>query len=119
VGRHDQEKEEVEDKFLSRPASLNSPDSNGITKVIIGYLPGTFCIAALTLFTADGMKVCEWNMSEDKKKEERPKLEEEILTPPEEGMEENGKKVVTWVLGGFWGRADLVVEKLGAIWRRV
>jgi hypothetical protein len=118
VGRHDEE-EDVEDEFLSRPASLNSPESNGITKVVIGYVPGAFRIAELVLFTADGMKVCEWNMYQDLKMDDRPKLEENILTPPEAEAHENGKRVVKWILGGFWGTADLVVERLGVVWRRV
>lgn len=119
VGRKDHEKEDIDDKFLSRPASLDNPDSNGITKVIVGYVPGTFRVAALTLVTADGIPVCQWNMYDDLKPEKRPKLEEKTLTPPDEDADENGKKVVKWVLAGFWGRANLVVERLGVVWRRV
>jgi hypothetical protein len=119
VGRKEHEMESIDEKYLSHPSALSNPDSNGITKVVVGYIPGTFRVASLILSTADGMKVCEWNMYNDMKAERRPKLETKVLTPPEDEEEEGGKKVVKWVLAGFWGRADLVVERLGVIWRRV
>jgi hypothetical protein len=51
---------------------------------------------------------------------QRPKLEMRSLVPPEEdAFEKDQAKQAKWVLAGFWGRADLVIEQLGVIWRKL
>jgi hypothetical protein len=62
VGRNDPEKEAIDMKYLSRAAKLETSPFNtnhaggGITKVVVGFVTGSFRIAALTLFSGDGMK---------------------------------------------------------------
>ena len=92
-------------EYMSRCADVLS---DPVTKVLIEYIPGKGCIAGLTLYSS-GLEVAsrkQWG-------EAAPipsGVRQEWQTPPSDDG--------SWDLIGFWGHADLVIGRLGAIWRR-
>lgn len=91
---------------MSRIADVST---SGVDKVLVEYVPGKGYISGLTLYSS-GLEVAsrkQWDGS----KPDRAGVKEEWQTPP------TGDG--TWVLVGFWGHSDLLITRLGIIWRRV
>lgn len=116
--------------------------SSGITRVDIAYSPspgaGNCMIGALKLTDSAGMVVLDWDMYRDcaewdreEREVGRAKLVVKTVYPPrdeEDGEADDvgagggvgGRKRPKWVLGGFWGSVgEVVVGRLGVVWRRV
>ena len=117
--------------YISRRADTSS---SPITQVSIGYLPGASnpTVGALKLTDSSGMVVLDWDMYRDcpewggeEKRGGSAGLVVERVEPPreeEEGeeLEVGAKKGPRWALGGFWGSCgEVVVARLGVVWRRV
>lgn len=118
--------------------------SRGITKVEVGYAPGSGRIGSLKFLDRGGAAVLSWNMytctaAGWKAGEVQQKLEVKTVVPPAadgvgdnadgeakewiEGEQAQGQAVGMgnkggWELAGFWGRADVVIQHIGMIWRR-
>ncbi len=93
-------------EYMSRCADVSS---NAVTKVLVEYIRGQGCIAGLTLYSS-GLEVAtkkQWGEA----KHRPSSVKQEWQTPPSEDG--------SWVLVGFRGHSDLVISRIGAIWRRV
>lgn len=132
IGRDGKANElEMDERYMSRLADVsnvaatngftnNSTIASGVVKVVISYAPGAGRIAGVKLYAPGGLKVLEWDSQRLKKSEEKVQVVEVPQTPPEGDDDfDDGKGGPKWILGGFWGSADLVVNRLGAVWRRV
>lgn len=100
VGRPNYELE-----HMSRCADLTT---GAVTKVLVEYIRGKGFIAGLTLYSS-GLEVA--GSRKQNAVGTGKKIQQEWQTPPSEDG--------SWVLAGFWGHGDLVIRRLGAIWRRV
>lgn len=93
-------------EYMSRCADVSS---DPVTKVLVEYTPGNNCIAGLTLYRL-GLEIAsrkQWGEAT-----QTPSgVKQEWQTPPNDDG--------SWVLVGFWGHVDLVIGRLGAIWRRI
>ena len=101
VGRPNHEPE-----YMSRCADVSG---NGITKVLVEYVQGKGYIAGLTLYSS-GLEVAsrkQWSQAGHKPSN----VKQDWQTPPDEDG--------SWELVGFWGHSALVIQRIGAIWKRV
>jgi len=81
-------------------------------KVRIEYMPGEGCgLAGLVVMDKNGQELTSWK-SYGQGKVEAPKGLKVVEQEPPDGRS-------GWVLVGFWGHLDkIVVESIGAIWRK-
>jgi len=82
-----------------------------VAKVRIEYVPGSGCLAALSVLDPNGQELTSWKEYGQAKVVAPAGLKVVEQEPPD------GRS--GWVLAGFWGHADsMVINSVGAIWRK-
>ena len=82
-----------------------------VSKVRIEYLPGSGCLAALTVLDSSGQELTSWKQYGQGKVSPPAQLK---IVEQEMPDERSG-----WKLAGFWGHKDSrVINSVGTIWRK-
>ena len=102
-------KSESNPHFWSQPAA--DLTRTKAAKVRIEYIPGSGCIAALTILDPSGQELTSWKAYGHAK----------VAAPAGlKVVEQEAPEGRGWALAGFWGHSDSrVVTKIASIWKRI